>query len=219
MRTPRQERSRASTERVLAAVLDLAAEGSLDAVTVGAVASRAGVSVGAIYGRFGDKTALVLAAQERFLATVSLAVGSRVVQALAPEAGAEGAEGRGDAARRVVRVVITAAVDAFAQHEALIRAFSAGARTHPELEKRAEAAASQVFAEVLTATGPFHDRIEHPDPATALDVLYRMLFATLERRVESATFISGLPIEWSRLADELVDLAIAYLRVREDGTP
>ena len=64
---PRQQRSRESFERVLAAGLELLAEGGYEAFTISDVARRAGVAVGTIYGRFGNKDALFHALQDRIL--------------------------------------------------------------------------------------------------------------------------------------------------------
>jgi len=54
MRTPLQDRSTSSADRMLEATLDLLETGGLPAVTVAAVAVRAGTSNGSLYHRFGD---------------------------------------------------------------------------------------------------------------------------------------------------------------------
>ncbi len=55
-------------ERILRAVLELLAEGGVEAVSTRAVTARAGVQAPALYRQFGDKDGLLAAAAERALA-------------------------------------------------------------------------------------------------------------------------------------------------------
>ena len=57
----RKDRSLAMIEGILAAAAGLCSVRGLDALTTSAVAVRAGVSIGSIYQRFPDKTALLAA--------------------------------------------------------------------------------------------------------------------------------------------------------------
>lgn len=64
---PKQERSRATVEKILAAAdVEFAARGSTG-VTTTQIAERAGVSVGALYRFFPDKQAIAAALAERYL--------------------------------------------------------------------------------------------------------------------------------------------------------
>ncbi|MFC4455421.1 TetR/AcrR family transcriptional regulator [Deinococcus sonorensis] len=69
-RTPQQDRSRQSFERVLEAAIEILAEGSFEQLTLAAVSQRAGVSTGSIYGRVRGKEELLNAAQRRILERV-----------------------------------------------------------------------------------------------------------------------------------------------------
>ena len=62
---PKQQRSRRSAERALDASLELLEENGFDGFTVADVSRRAGVSVGAIYARFGNKESLLRAVHGR----------------------------------------------------------------------------------------------------------------------------------------------------------
>ena len=59
VRPPKQRRSRESYERVLEAAHTLLEENGFDGFTIQEVAARSGVSVGAIYERFGNKESLL----------------------------------------------------------------------------------------------------------------------------------------------------------------
>ncbi|TPL47475.1 TetR/AcrR family transcriptional regulator [Mesorhizobium sp. B2-4-6] len=67
-RSPMQQRSRERVERMLAAASALIAEQGSDAMRMGEVAERAGVSIGSLYQFFPDKRAIVWALAERYTA-------------------------------------------------------------------------------------------------------------------------------------------------------
>ena len=58
---PRQNRSRAKVEGILAAAADIVSGRGLEAVTTNAVAARAGISIGSLYQYFPGKAALLAA--------------------------------------------------------------------------------------------------------------------------------------------------------------
>jgi len=77
---PQQRRSRVSLERVTRAGLALLDSGDAD-FTIGEVSRRSGVSVGAIYGRFGNKEGLV----HHLLAEACAVIERELAEALHPD--------------------------------------------------------------------------------------------------------------------------------------
>ena len=65
-RAPSQKRSQERVERMLQAATALIEEGGSDAMRMGEVAERAGVSIGSLYQYFPDKSAIVLTLAERY---------------------------------------------------------------------------------------------------------------------------------------------------------
>lgn len=64
---PVQARSRQTAERVLTAAVDLLAERGINGFSMTAMAERAGVSVGGVYGRYPDKETLLYAVKSQVL--------------------------------------------------------------------------------------------------------------------------------------------------------
>ena len=71
VRPPKQRRSRESYERVLDAAHTLLEENGFDGFTIQEVAARSGVSVGAIYERFGNKESLLRSVHARLMESMS----------------------------------------------------------------------------------------------------------------------------------------------------
>jgi AcrR family transcriptional regulator len=63
---PRQARSRATMERILSAVEELLTEKPFDQITIAEISARSSSAPTAVYARFSDKTAVLLAVHERF---------------------------------------------------------------------------------------------------------------------------------------------------------
>jgi AcrR family transcriptional regulator len=63
---PKQDRSRANREALLDALMDLLYERPFADIGVADIARRAGMTTGAVYGRFGDKSGVAIALHERF---------------------------------------------------------------------------------------------------------------------------------------------------------
>jgi AcrR family transcriptional regulator len=79
-RVPRQERSRATVEATLDAVVHLLRRGGAAAVTTNRIAKVAGVSVGSVYQYFPDKRAIFRALHERHVEQVSQLVERTLIQ-------------------------------------------------------------------------------------------------------------------------------------------
>ena len=86
IRTPQQERSRQTRDRILAAAIAAFEELGYDAVTTATIARRAGIGVGTLYGYFPDKRKLMLEILDGTVRTMA----DMVVESLAPERWTQG---------------------------------------------------------------------------------------------------------------------------------
>lgn len=199
------ERSRRSHQDLLEAGYALLEEGGADALTVAAVAERAGMAVGSIYRRFGDKEGLLLAIQHAFTENLQ----AEITERMSPER------------LRLLRdpaVAIAEAVgaitDTFRAHEPLLRVFLLlGTRQEAVRAEgsRVSMEGNRHFAEALR-----HTPVAHPDPETALDFAFRLVYATIAHRITQGEFLeSDRPLPWNELRSHLQTAVVSYLL----GTP
>ncbi len=201
VRPPKQRRSRASYERVLDAAHALLEENGFDGLTVQQVAARSGVSVGAIYERFGNKETLLRAVHARLMESMS-ALGDAAGD---PAAGADGAAG-------AIAAVVAGLARLMNDNRKALRAFMHLGAVDEVISGRgseASIAISKIFKRSLI---PFASEFRHPDPDVALDVAFRIAYSTLARQVMyGPVFESDRRVSWKRLVDELGVACAAYL--------
>lgn len=197
VRPPRQARSRAALQKILAsAEKELAATG-FDDLTMAAVAERAGMSVGAIYRRFEGKEQLLHAVKDRLLTRVE----DDITAALAATSGG-----------------LADVVDAFTR--ALADGFSAGAHVIPHVvgsggraigsSERSRLALENIQRLFCDAATAHLDEVRRADPATALTITVRTITAAcIHRAVIGRNTPDGL--SWDRWCQQVADMATLYL--------
>jgi AcrR family transcriptional regulator len=200
VRPPRQRRSRESFERVLDAAARLLEENGFEGFTVQEVASRSGVSVGAIYERFGSKESLLRVVHARTMEALEAAVAVIETQ----DAPAEPAAAIADAVARYARVV--------GDHRRILRAFMHLGAVDDLIAARGSQASTdggRLFTQRVLA---HRAAIAHPDPQLAADIAFRMVYCTLARQIMyGPTFESARRVSWERLVAELGTACAAYL--------
>jgi AcrR family transcriptional regulator len=205
MPEPKQDRSRETQERIVRAALELVAEQGREGPTVPEIARRAGVSVGAFYGRFPTKEALFDHVDRRLFEESAHCW----VDFLAPE------NWRGRHAAEIVREVVRAWVDAVATHLPLNRALTERWRKAPPSGELRSAAAAHYEA-IFDALGRlFEERateVGHEDPRLAAKMLIEVLDAVLvERLTFRDTFLVPHRLSRPKLIEELSALGVGYL--------
>lgn len=210
-KTPRQKRSRETLERILAAAEQQIREGGLESLTINGVVSNVGLSVGAFYARFSDKTALLHAVQERFHDRLEPIIEAEMRRATS---GCHDLAGAVKAAFEVLIAHVTG-------ERELSRAFMSMSVFDPVLRAKGEAVNRQrreVLAEVLL---PFRDEIGHPDPRLAIDVAYGIYAAVIRGRlVFGQDHELHYGITNKTLYEELIRALVLYLKGQQSpGTP
>lgn len=194
-RPPQQARSRESLQKVLAAAEHVLAEGGIEEFTVGAVADRAGLSVGAIYRRFSGKDQLLYAVKDELLGRLETTV---------------------DDALRSPAPGLRGTVTAFT--EALAQTFTRHGRVFPELldAQRTESrdrglqALAAIQRTFVDAAEPCLAEIRHPNRALALRMAARTIIGSCVHRAASGRFWPD-DLTWGTWATETAEMALAYL--------
>lgn len=197
---PQQARSRAALQKVLTATEQvLATTGPAD-LTMAAVAERAGVSIGSIYGRFAGKDQLLTAVKDRLLTRIE----DDLVAALAEAVG--GLPG-------VVEAFTRTLADRFSAGSHVIPyMLTAGSKEAAERGVRALETMRQLF---LDAAGRHIDEVRRPDPMTALvTAVHTITGACIYRTIALHAWPDGA--SWSQWATEISAMTVAYLTTSED---
>jgi AcrR family transcriptional regulator len=201
VRPPKQRRSRETYERVLDAAHALLEENGFEGLTVQEVAARSGVSIGAIYERFGNKETLLRAVHARLMESMSQ--------------GGEGAGDpvlRGDTSAAAVSAAVAAVARVMNDNRKALRAFMHLGAVDEVISARGSEASIAVSKSFKATLKPYVKEFAHPDPQVALDVAFRMAYSTLARQVMyGPVFESDRRISWKRLVDELGVACAAYL--------
>lgn len=186
IRPPRQRRSRESLERVLQAGAEVLADVGYEGFTLQEVSRRAGVSVGAIYGRASSKDALILAIHDREMERMA-AENDRIEQA---------AERDGLAPRELVEALVRETAGIMLGNAGVLRVFMLRAAVDPEIWERGSERSHELALAFEATLLEHRDVVAHPDPELAIDIAYRLVYSALARRIthgphfESARAIS-----------------------------
>ena len=201
VRPPKQRRSRESYERVLDAAHALLEENGFEGLTVQEVAARSGVSVGAIYERFGNKETLLRDVHARLMKSMSQA----------GESAGDPAAAAGGAAAAVAAVVAGMARVMNDNRKAL-RAFMHLGAVDEVISARGSQASIALSKTFKRALMPYAAEFRHPEVEVALDVAFRIAYSTLARQVMyGPVFESDRRLSWKRLVDEISAACAAYL--------
>ena len=201
VRKPMQRRSRETLERLLAAGIELLREAGYEGLSIAELSARSGVSVGSIYQRFDGKEALFAALQERILEGID-AEQAALFDDVDPDL----------PDHELVREAVARLAAMCRRNEPLLRVMILrGAVDEPTRQRgsRSSIVLARSFEQFLLARVK---RFGHEDPALAADVSFRMVYATLTRRIMSGpTFESQTDISWDVLSAELGRACAAYL--------
>lgn len=191
VRTPVQQRSRQTYERILTAATELISEGGFEAFTTNAVAERAGVNIASLYAYFNDKYDILSELIARFDEKRTGVLAANM----------------DDLATDEWRSWVNDAIDQMAQFRieepggmALRRSIMGSLRL-AELDRASLNYAAEAAAERITARNP------SVSPARAL-TMAKVMFASATEVLDQACLES--PADKDQV-DELKKMVIAYL--------
>jgi len=208
VRPPRQSRSQESLERILDAAEQVISEKGFDQATVAEIVRLANSSVGAFYGRFKEKDALLRCLHERFCEE-AFATADAVLD---PD------RWRGQSIRQILSETIPFMVDAFRQRGGLIAAFIVRATYDPSFTQAWNSLGCHLTERFRTLLLERRSEIRHPDPSLAIEFGLQMILCTLDemalfREVDAV----GLSLFDARLPEQLSKMLLAFLSAGDDS--
>nr|WP_180202948.1 TetR/AcrR family transcriptional regulator [Pseudomonas sp. SbOxS1]NYU02524.1 TetR/AcrR family transcriptional regulator [Pseudomonas sp. SbOxS1] len=201
-RTPKQDRSRASLERLMAASREILSEGTFEQLTIVGISKRSGVSVGSIYARFEGKDELFLAVMMDVLGELDCEWAELI----------EGLRKRSLPLAEQVPELINTLAEHLRRHASILKPFMTRA-FDPRVAKCGKAThlkAAHAFQSLL-----LHSRedIQHPDPEHAVSACFSIAYAALARflGLGSAADAAGEG-DWDQLKHDLGIMCFGFLR-------
>jgi AcrR family transcriptional regulator len=204
VKEPRQQRSRDSQERILKAAEILIKSKGFEALTTAEVVRRSRTSIGTLYARFGDKTALLHAVQDRVQAREETAMREQLAKV----------DWDGLSLEDTVRQLLQIKQMANEGDDRLYEAFVVHGATDPVLRAQGyghKAAIEALEVEILLKhAGEFG----HADPEAAARVASRLAQAAQEEYVQRSLAGDSLPAAAppDLLLQRLADVIIAFLK-------
>lgn len=198
-----QSRSRDTEQRILATAVRVLGEQGAEGLTTANVSVAAGVSVGSLYRRFGNKEHLLRAAQGEFLRVFEGTITGRLLALSDADAA--------DPAATITHVT-TGLAESFAESAAPLRALLLVGLQNPVVYADGHAASvrgGNVFAELVLR---HRAAITQPDPEAAVDFAYRLIYATCSHRIiQGEGLESDRPLGWTEMTAQLARANCAYL--------
>jgi AcrR family transcriptional regulator len=203
---PRQARTRASWDRVLQEGVALLESGGYEALTIGALCERAGVTPPTIYARAGNKEQLLLAIYER------------AQQRIARDEQLDPADERWAAmsTAELVRTAVAQVARVWLDNAALLRPIVHRSAADPEVRRRGSVNSRDLAARFRAVLLTRRDALP-PDAEGAADLCFRLTYAALVQRVMFGPgFESDVPLDDQSFTTALGDAAVRYLQIPEE---
>lgn len=172
IRQPRQKRSQEAYARVLQAGREILEEHGVDGFTVQAVSKRAEVSVGSIYLRAPSREALLLAIHAAEMERMD-----------GEEVWLEPPTTPPSSPNDYVQELVAKTAGQMLGNAKVLRAFMRRGPEDPEIWERGRAGSQRLASLFEAAVLVCQDSIRHPDPETAADFAFRMVYSMTSRRI------------------------------------
>ena len=202
VRRPKQDRSRSSMERLLAAAVKMLVQGGYSEFTLQELSKRAKVSIGSIYLRFENKQALIREVQIRFLHQIEREHAVII----------NGLRRRGLALRELVPIAIREYGGFLRKHADLLRVFMELAPTDPIVAAHGKKYYGQSATDFALLLLDRRDEIRHPDPEHAVEACFAVMYASVGRHLGLGTTSDVMGEgNWDTLLDDLSLMSVLWL--------
>lgn len=193
---PRQARSRAALQRLLASAEQVLVNEGLEDFTIARVAEQAGVSVGGVYRRFASKEQLIEAVKQALVERLDQAVAEALDNAEPSLCG-------------VVEAFTGALSETLNESGRVIPAVVAGGHS-VEAREQGLPVVTSLQQRFIDAAASHQDQIHHPDPVAALNIAFRSVIGTGAHRAAISPWLPD-GLTWRQWAREMTHMITAYL--------
>ena len=207
-RSPKQERSRVSFDRVLDTATRLLAKEGYEGFNITEVSRLSKVSIGSIYGRVDSKDDLLRSVQDRFLKEVDA---EHLVWT-------DPALWKGQTLASMLPRLVDHFAQSMTQHAPLFRAFISRSLADPVLRSRGTRTYSLLlrrFSELLLQR---RDEIHHSQPEHAVDVCGRLVWVSFASFLGIENAVTAHGGEIKELVGDLSQMCLLFLTRSVNGS-
>lgn len=202
-RKPRQERSKASQERMLATAKLLMTEQGNEDFTLIEVSKRGNVSIGSIYLRYESKDNLVRAVLAQGMVDLADAEDEML----------SNLKSNCHSLADFVPNFVEGYAGVLSEHAPLLRLAMMRAEFDPLVAAPGKKAAERALAAALDSMLRYSDEIGGKNPAKRAMAAYQVVFSTLARELSlGSSRESVTSYDWDEMKQELGLMCLAYLR-------
>ena len=203
---PKQDRSRASFERVLDAAEELLKERGYPGFTLQEVSKRSRTSIGSIYCRVQGKDDLFHAVQEHVLARLDAEIESIL----------EPSKWNRVDPRKLIVFLVRELAEYLRRHTPILRAFISRELADPVVMERGKKAHARVAERFQALMMQHAAEFSHPDPEHAVAFCFNLSYAAIAKHLDLDTITpSNDGSQWNQLIDDLGRVASLFLLVPE----
>lgn len=202
-RQPRQGRSKASFERMLAATRALMLERSSEDFTLQEVSERGNASIGSIYLRFQSKENLLHAVIADELERIFADEQAMIADVLA----------QSPTLADFVPLFVASYYSVLRDHAPILRLIMARAAFDPAVSEPGRISAHKTRDACIAAFLTFREEIGSPKPEVRATATFQVIFATIARYLSLGSTAESADVQdWEALRDELAPMCLAYLK-------
>jgi AcrR family transcriptional regulator len=204
---PQQARSRETMIQILDATALILETKTFEELTIAEVVLKAGTSVGAFYGRFNEKEALLQALDERFFqefeeSTIALMNPYNWV---------------GRSTGYIIGSVTRLILEIYSNNKGVLRSLNLKARLYGDsrFKEREHRAWNVLFPRFQDTLLSHQNEITHPNPSLAVRLGFQQMFFSMREILLWEPLRENVPYDNEELITELTRAYLAYLGVQE----
>jgi AcrR family transcriptional regulator len=203
---PKQDRSRASFERVLEGAVELLEERGYEGFTLQEVSRRSRTSVGSIYCRVKSKDELFHAVHQYVLDQLDMEMNSIL----------DPAKWEGVEPHKLIYFLVRELAEYLRRHTPILRAFISREQADAAVMKRGKKAHFKVAEKFEWLLCQHAAEFNHPDPKHAAAFCFNLTYASIAKHLDLDTITPALDgAKWNQLIDDLGRTVALFLLSRE----